>query len=231
MYNESKLSAYLINTPIGAKRIIFTAIRTAYSPEEPINLWLYQYKEYEDKEAVDGLGGTEVDRLFRSVIGRGHSSVLEHISFTFVISGVSRALLAQLTRHRIGFSPTVQSQRYVGDSSAGKKGGISVIVPGTIAANTDAQVLFESAIVDVQRAYNKLIELNIPKEDARSVLPNAASTNITLSMNLRAFIQFYMLRHEKGGAQAEIKEFSQKLKDILVEENPWIQNIFNIYKE
>lgn len=226
---EMKLDAHLISIPVGGRSVLFTAIRTAYSPEKPRDIWLREFDRYEHRNSADGLEGTDVDRLFRSIVGRGHTSVLEHLSYTFAISGVSRALLAQLTRHRIGFSPTVQSQRYVGDASEGKKGGFDIIVPATIKSNIEALILFQDINKDIQRAYNRIRAAGIPKEDARAVLPNAASTNMTLTVNLRAFLNFYELRHEKGGAQAEIKELAEKMKSLLIDANPWLDNIFNIY--
>lgn len=62
------------------------------------------------------------------VMGMGHESVLEHASFTFLAEGVSRVLLAQLTRHRIA-SFSVQSQRYVSYAR-----GFGYIIPPAIRA-------------------------------------------------------------------------------------------------
>ena len=62
------------------------------------------------------------------VMQRGHLSVTEHASFTFAVEGVSRALLAQLTRHRIA-SFSVQSQRYVSMAD-----GFDYVIPPAIEA-------------------------------------------------------------------------------------------------
>lgn len=92
--------------------VAFTAIRTCYSANKPSEIVAKEGARYFGKTATDGEGGTEADRLFRQIVRSKHLSTLEHLTFTFAIEGVSRALLAQLTRHRIGFSYSVQSQRY-----------------------------------------------------------------------------------------------------------------------
>ena len=58
------------------------------------------------------LDDLKIKDILTKIVKSGHLSVLEHASFTFAVEGVSRALLAQLTRHRIA-SFSVQSQRYV----------------------------------------------------------------------------------------------------------------------
>lgn len=221
------LSVHCINRPIAAKNLLFTAIRTAYSAERPFDNWVGgEFKEYEAKPAADGKGGTEADRLIRHIVKMGHTSTLEHLNFTFVISGVSRALLAQLTRHRIGVSPTVQSQRYVDDKTKGKKGGVEMIVPPSIENNAEAWEIYNNIIFNIQTAYDQLRALGIPKEDARFVLPNGASTSLTLTMNLRAILHLWEVRHEKGGAQWEIKDFTEAVVDKLISEEPWLEYIF-----
>lgn len=224
----SEMKVHLINSPLSARKVLFTAIRTAYSAKTPFEIYIgNDFEEYDNKEARDGKGGTEVDRLFRHIVGLNHHSVLEHLNFTFLISGVSRSLLAQLTRHRVGVSPTVQSQRYVDDGSGKMKGGMEAVVPHTIEENPEAREIFENLHFNVQMAYDALRDAGIPKEDARFVLPNSASTNMTLTMNLRAILHFYSVRNGKG-AQWEIKEFAQKIKDVLIYDQPWLKNLFDL---
>jgi thymidylate synthase (FAD) len=88
------------NTKYHGQAVALTAIRTCYSPGKPSEIVAKEGAKY------FGNGGTEADRLFKMIVRSGHTSTLEHLSFTFAIEGVSRALLAQLTRHRVGFSPT-----------------------------------------------------------------------------------------------------------------------------
>lgn len=209
-----------------AKRVVFTAIRTAYSPHTPAEIFADVHGDIERAvRKVYSNGQDDIDRLINHIVTNGHTSTLEHISFTFGVSGVSRSLLAQLTRHRMGVSVTVQSQRYVDDGSKGRKGGFEVVVPESVMKNPEALVIFMDNMVRIQEAYDKLRSMGVTKEDARYVLPNATTTNLTLTMNLRALLHFYKLR-TGSGAQKEIKDFVEVLKEKVVEVEPWLKDVF-----
>ena len=157
---------------------------------------------------------------------------MEHISFTFAVEGISRSLLAQLTRHRIGFSYSVQSQRYVNLKS--DKGGFEYVAPPSIErlnASPDyhSDVYHETMEV-IQTAYDRLVALGIKPEDARYVLPNAAVTNMTLTVNLRAFMDFYEKRNFNTHAQWEIAKLAEMLKDEIIRMEPWVKHLFEITK-
>jgi len=138
-------------------------------------------------------------RIIKRVTGYGHMSVIEHASFTFSIEGVSRAMTHQLVRHRIA-SYTQQSQRYVAYDTLEK-----FVTPLNIAKNADAKKVFDDALEKISEAYRKLLDMGIPKEDARFILPNAAKTNIIVTMNARELRHFFNLRC-CNRAQWEIRE-------------------------
>ena len=143
-----------------------------------------------------GPGGEE--KQLSRLMEMGHLSPIEHASFTFAIEGVSRALLAQITRHRIA-SFSVQSQRYV------KADSLNYILPPSICAlGEDAEKEFESQMKTIESWYQGWIEKGIAKEDARFVLPNAAETRMILTMNARELMHFFHLRC-CGRAQWEIR--------------------------
>ena len=82
-----------------------------------------------DQEGLSALVAEKDQTAFlRRIVASGHLSVLEHASFTFFVEGVSRALLAQVTRHRIA-SFSVQSQRYVSLAD-----GFGYVIPPRIKA-------------------------------------------------------------------------------------------------
>ena len=121
-----------------------------------------------------------VERL----LNMGHESVLEHASFTFGVEGVSRVLLAQLTRHRLA-SFSVQSQRYVSYEK-----GFGYIVPPKIAAlGPEAEAEFKAQMVQMHAWYTgwqeKLGTGEGGNEDARFVLPGACETRLMVTMNTR----------------------------------------------
>ena len=181
-----------------------------------------------DPEALTALGarlcyaGGDIDRLLsiietrdqkafvEKIMSMGHESVLEHVSFTFLIEGVSRVLLAQLTRHRIA-SFSVQSQRYVSYAS-----GFGYIVPPAIRKlGEEAVQEYESQMAQMQSWYEgwqkKLGDAGEKSnEDARFVLPNACETRILMTMNARELRHFFALRM-CSRAQWEIRRMAQSM--------------------
>lgn len=154
----------------------------------------------------------------------GHESPIEHASFTFGIEGVSRALLAQITRHRIA-SFSVQSQRYVAEAQ------FEYVTPPEIENDPEAKRLFIEAMEKDQEYYNRLTDILKEKhkkdmtakgmdersaeraaekkaiEDARFVLPNACDTKMIVTMNARSLHNFF--RHRCcNRAQWEIRELA-----------------------
>lgn len=142
----------------------------------------------------------------------GHTSVLEHTYFTFEISGVSRALLAQITRHRIA-SFSVRSQRYCSEE------GFGYVTPKSISNNERANYIYNELMEKIEEYYETLQSLGIPNEDARMVLPNACETVIVMSMNLRSLMNFFNERLCTC-AQWEIRECAQKMRKCILDKEP-----------
>ncbi len=132
-----------------------------------------------------------------------HESPVEHVTFTFGIEGVSRAFLAQLTRHRIA-SYSVQSQRYVGMED------FDYVIPDSIRGNSDALELYEYLMKFTGGVYATLRSKSIPAEDARYVLPNACATRVMVTMNVRSLYNFFRLRCCKR-AQWEIRAVAEEM--------------------
>lgn len=217
-----------------------TAIRTCYSSNKPSEIIDCEGDKYFKREATDGEGGTDADRLIRHIMKSGHTSTIEHLNFTFAIEGVSRSLLAQITRHRhLSFS--VQSQRYVKFGSSDRSGGMGYVEPESLVYGKDVEwittdeeeiiagagSIFDKAMRFSQKAYDKLREAGVPAEDARMVLPNAATTNLVMTGNLRSLLDFHSKRSAKG-AQWEIRELADKLREEIVNIEPWTEQFFNI---
>lgn len=196
-------------------RLIWTAARTCYSALAPAALW---ESAPEDRE--------EMLRLVRKIFSSRHHSVVEHCAVTYAVSGVSRTLLAQYTRHRVGISFSVQSQRYVSERSSRNEGLFGAVVPPTISANPEASRLYRSTLADIQGAYDRLTELGVPKEDARFVLPGGAETNLVTTLNYRSLLELYNKRVATPGAQWEIKEMVRLMAERLVEREPWLAEFF-----
>lgn len=157
----------------------------------------------------------------------GHESPIEHASFTFGVEGVSRSLLAQLTRHRIA-SFSVQSQRYVAESH------FEYVLPPEIEAIPEAAARYRRAMEEDQQHYEALTDILKTKhreaflaagmtekaadraaekkaiEDARFVLPNACTTKLIVTMNARSLMNFF---HHRccNRAQWEIREMAWQM--------------------
>lgn len=154
-------------------------------------------------------------RIAKACYRDGHWSILEHISFTFHIKGVSRALLAQLSRHR-HISLSVQSQRYNVYDDGFRY--VNPFMEGTVAYD-----FFESDISELQDNYNIYIEIGEKPENARAILPNACCTELYLTMNARALIEASNKRLCTR-AQSEIREMFQKMKEQVSIYSPIIAN-------
>ncbi len=185
---------------------------------------------------TENLTPEKVESFLKMLEDLGHESPVEHASFTFGIEGVSRALLAQITRHRIA-SFSVQSQRYV------SKTDFSYIIPPEIDAIPEAREEFIAAMEEDARHYESLREKLIARhleanlaagmdeseakraaekkanEDARFVLPNACDTRIIMTMNVRSLHNFFRLRC-CNRAQWEIRELALAMLKEVREASP-----------
>jgi thymidylate synthase (FAD) len=225
IYDDKPFDFRLPNATDG-QLVALTAIRTCYSPGKPSEIVAKEGAKYFGKQATDGEAGTEADRLFRMIVRSGHTSTLEHLSFTFAIEGVSRSLLAQLTRHRVGFSYSVQSQRYVKFGSNDRSGGFDFVAPESVSKSLVAKEIFDEAMDRAQELYDLLRSAGVPAEDARAVLPQAAACNLVMTANLRAILEFYSKRQPGKGAQKEITDLAVALKDAVINVEPWTAQFF-----
>lgn len=153
-------------------------------------------------------------KALKNAMAGGHESVLEHCKFSFQIEGVSRALLAQLTRHRIA-SFSVQSQRYVA-----MKGGFPYVIPPRIQELGEDDVKRYKAQMELMgNWYDEWFALlgDDSAEDARFVLPNACCTKLVVTMNARELRHFFSLRC-CNRAQWEIRQMADEMLKICKEE-------------
>jgi len=159
------------------------------------------------------LGSSKARDLVLKLLNLGHESPLEHVSFTFGIEDVSRALSHQLVRHRIA-SYSQQSQRYV------KMGGFSYVIPPSIAENIEARQKFEQLMANLETSYVELLKA-VPAEDARYILPNACTTKLIATFNARSLYNFFSLRLCTR-AQWEIRALAWEMLKLVKETAPAI---------
>lgn len=159
-----------------------------------------------DSNPVDPL------KLVKHLYKNGHHSVFEHIYFTFKIEGISRACSHQLVRHRM-CSFTQRSQRYCNEND------FDVVTPTSVTFDTHEEVpyAYHHTVYNISDAYEYLVNKGVPKEDARYILPNACSTDLYLSCNLRELIH---IANERlcSKAQWEIRELVKRMVELVDKE-------------
>lgn len=207
---EAKLKVKLLAHTENPERIIATAAKLCYSSSDIEHIH-------------EGLDEEKTEKFLQRLIDLGHESPLEHVSFTFGVEGVSRALLAQITRHRIA-SYSVKSQRYV------TEGQFQYIVPPAVAADKKASEIYIKTMENLQRQYDELTEIlknnhiseGMPEkaaekaaiEDARFVLPNACETKIVMTFNARSLINMFHHRCCER-AQWEIRAMADEMLRLV----------------
>ena len=183
-------------------------------------------------DLLDGLTPEKSRDFVQMLASMGHASPTEHASFTFAIEGVSRSLLAQITRHRIA-SFSVQSQRYV------RLNGFDYVTPPEIAGDPDSETAFQQAMDEENEHYQRIAAIlkeghirrlmreeglsekeaakraeKMAIEDARFVLPNACTTKMIVTMNARSLINFFNLRC-CSRAQWEIRVLAKEMLRLV----------------
>lgn len=151
-------------------------------------------------------------KYLKKLTDLGHLSPIEHASFTFGVEGVSRSLLAQITRHRIA-SFSVQSQRYV--AMGDEEHDFDYVIPPAIEAlGAEAADEYRRQMQTMNEWYQawrvRLGGGTSANEDARFVLPNGAATRMLVTMNARELIHFLSLRC-CNRAQWEIREVAWQM--------------------
>lgn len=185
---------------------------------------------------MDNLTDEKAAQFVEMLAEIGHESPIEHASFTFGIEGVSRSLLAQITRHRMA-SFSVKSQRYV------REGSFEYVTPPEIAADKEAKAIYDEIMAQDQEKYDRLTEILKEKhiknflnegkdektaarlaekkaiEDARFVLPNACETQMVMTMNARSLMNFFKIRC-CNRAQWEIQDIANQMLALVTKVAP-----------
>ena len=199
MAKKESLRVVLLSHTIDPEKNVSAGIRQCYS-----DVGAQDLKEKTTKEVQD--------RLIDLVVESGHTSTIEHASFTFGIEGISRACSHQLVRHRIA-SYSQQSQRYVDLS----KKELGYIEPPEIAKDKQKSENFKEIMEMLEGKYKDLLEKGVKPEDARYILPNACQTKMVATMNARSLLNFFEERTCQR-AQWEIRnmanEMLKKVKEV-----------------
>ena len=152
-------------------------------------------------------------KMIKAIIKSGHESCIEHATAGFIIDGISRVVTHEFVRHRIGFSYSQRSQRYVDEQEP------SYVIPLEIKENEEALTIYKSAMDNAWNSYRSLQNLGLKNQISRYVLPNACTTKIAVTADFRAWRNFLKLRLSTR-AQPEIRELANKLLEELIKIAP-----------
>jgi thymidylate synthase (FAD) len=203
MAKEDKLKVELLSHSADPEGIVVAAIRQCYS-----SVGAKELKKKTSKEIRE--------RLIKQVVESGHTSTLEHASFTFAIDGVSRVTEIHLIRHRIA-SFSIQSGRYV------KRGDAAYKIPPKIKLLEDKKLYkkYLKHLDNSQELYNELTKKGIKAEDARFCQPQSVQVKIVMSMNARELLHFFSLR-TCVRAQWEVQEIGRQMLSLVKKKAPII---------
>jgi thymidylate synthase (FAD) len=235
------MDVQLLEATEDPERLICRAARNDYMSEFVGEVSFERAMETTDGETIE----EKMQTLIAHLLDHGHFGPFEHPHATFAIEGVSRSCMAQLTRHRhVSFD--VQSMRYVAfddvDPADVREGELVVVPPSATdpdwvgrnqqAADLDEgaaerrEELFRETVADAVAAYQELLELGMPPEDARFVLPIGTKVNIVMTLNARMLMHVADMR-AAADSQWEIRELTERVLDLAAE---WCPRTFEHYE-
>lgn len=180
----------LAHTP-EAERLVAVSARVCTSPVDFDRL---------EEQLTPG----KIRKLVRHLVEVGHHSTLEHVNFTWLVSGISRVASHQLVRHRIA-SYSQASQRYISLEE-----DCPFETPPSLEGRDDWRERYDRHFRESHELYRSMVDDGIPCEDARFVLPQAVTTRVLFTMNARTLLHFFALRSCER-AQHEIRAVARKM--------------------
>lgn len=162
----------------------------------------------------DRLSAEDVRRLVTTVIVKGHHSVLEHVTFTIAVSGVSRVLTHQLVRHRMASYSQLSQQR--SDAS-----DLAYAVPPEIRREPELRERYASLMELCREFYIDASKAGVSKGSARYVLPSGFETRIVVTMNARSLFNL-LAQRECAAEEWEFRQVATQLHRELLKVAPTI---------
>ncbi|MFC6963575.1 FAD-dependent thymidylate synthase [Halocatena marina] len=236
------MDVHLLEATEDPERVICTAARNDYSSS-----FVGEQSFEKTMETVDGETMEEKKRtLIGHLLGHGHYGPFEHAHATFAVKGISRSCMAQITRHRhVSFD--IQSQRYVAFDDVDPedvRAGEMVVVPpsvsdadwigrnqrdGAVTEETiqEREQIFHDSIVQSVEQYQQLLDLGLPPEDARFVLPIGSKVNMVMTLNARMLMHVADMR-AAADSQWEVRDMTEQVLDFAAD---WCPLTFEYYNE
>ncbi len=178
---------------------------------------------WQSQDKSDNGGKKDLELIDRVGNKFKHASTLEHLSYTFYIEGVSRALLQELARHRMA-SLSVKSTRYTlkelrgEDDFYDEDDGFLRASRYVVFTEDD---FVNNMIVKNLENLRVLIKAGIANDKVKYCIPEAYKTELTWTINARSLQNFLHLRSSKS-ALWEIRDLSKMIFDNLPEEHKYL---------
>lgn len=170
---------------------------------------------YKSEDKIGDMNKTA--KFIRGIVGRGHHSVIEHVSLTVKFI-TDRAVTHELVRHRVA-SYSQESQRYINYTKG--VGEVTYVRPVGLKAGTPEHSTWETYCGLAEAGYFKMIDMGLAPEVARGLLPNSCKTEIVMTANLREWVHVLKLRTSKA-AHPDIRDLMSRLQKQLIKELPEI---------
>jgi thymidylate synthase (FAD) len=236
------MEVQLLEATEDPERVICTAARNDYMSEFVGDCSFDEIMETAEGDTIE----EKQETLIGHLLDHGHFGPFEHPQATFAVKGISRSCMAQITRHRhVSFD--VQSMRYVSfddvDPADVREGELVVTPPsatdpdwvgrnqesGSVGEETAErrEEVFNDAIEHAVESYQELLDLGMPPEDARFVLPIGTKVNMVMSMNARMLMHVADMRAE-ADAQWEVRRMTE---EVLALAEDWCPITFEHYNE
>ena len=136
------------------------------------------------------------EKFIKSILKRGHESVIEHVSVTFRVV-CDRGVTHEIVRHRIA-SYSQESTRYCNYSQDKFGNELTFIKPCFWNEDSENYILWKDLMLNIEKNYFTLMDRGATPQEARSILPNSLKTEIYITMNLREWRHFLRLRTNKS---------------------------------
>lgn len=168
-------------------------------------------------KSESNIAENSAEKFIKSILKRGHESVIEHVSITFRVV-CDRGVTHEIIRHRIA-SYSQESTRYCNYSQDKFGNELTFIRPCFWDEDSENYELWKTSMLDIEKNYFKLIDRGVTPQQARSILPNSLKTEIYITMNLREWRHFLKLRTSKA-AHPQMRQVAIMIFDIFKEKLP-----------
>lgn len=157
------------------------------------------------------------EKFVSNILNRNHESVIEHVSVSVRII-CDRGVTHEIVRHRIA-SYSQESTRYCNYTQDKFGSELTFIKPCFFEEGSDGYEIWKSSMQNIENEYMKLMEIGAKPQEARSILPNSIKTELVMTMNLREWRHFFLLRCDKA-AHPQMREVAIMILNVFKKEIP-----------